>query len=192
MFTGVVHGLGTVRRLIKSNRGARLEVEMPKGFPAVKIGGSVSVNGACLTAAKRAGNRLFFDVVSETMRRTAFGDLVKGSRVNLEPALAWNDRIEGHFVQGHVDGTGRVKRVRREKAGVHIEISYPPSLRPYILEKGSIAVDGVSLTLGKTGGSAFWIHLIPHTLKLTGFGALKAGDRVNLEADILLKFFRSL
>ncbi len=192
MFTGVVYGLGTVKTVEKKARGARLVIEAPSGFPAVKIGGSVSVNGACLTVVRKEKKRLVFDVVRETMRCTRFGGLKPGDRVHLEPALAWNGRLEGHFVQGHVDGTGRVRRLRREKKGMSVEIAFPPGFRRYVLEKGSVAVDGVSLTVGKTGKSAFWVHLIPHTLKRTGFGGLRAGDRVNLEGDMLLKFFRSL
>ncbi len=192
MFTGIVAGCGTVENFIRVKKGAWLGLRPPKKFPAVKIGGSISVNGACLTLVKKSRGILFFDVVAETVRKTNFSRLKKGSRVNLEPALRYNSRVEGHFVQGHVDGTGTVKRIRRQKSDLGLLITFPPALKPYVVEKGSITVNGVSLTVGGVQKGAFWVYLIPHTLKMTGFGDLTPGDRVNLEADVLLKFFRTL
>ena len=192
MFTGVTLGCGIVESRLRAKSGIRLEVRIPNKFPKIKIGGSVSIDGACLTAVKAGTNRLFFDVIPETWRRTNFRKLKKGTRVNLEPALQWNDRIEGHFVQGHVDGIGVVRNVFREEGDVCLEIIYPAALKPYLPEKGSIAINGVSLTLGKVGKKTFRVHLIPHTLKKTNFVQSRKGDFVNLEADILAKFFRSL
>ena len=126
MFTGIVQGCGTVERFIKTASGSRLDVRAPKNFPVIPAGGSVAVNGACLTAVRRSGKILSFDVVSETIRRTNFRDFKKGSRVHLEPALRWNGRVEGHFVQGHVDATGIVRKIIRRKADYSFEISAGP------------------------------------------------------------------
>ena len=192
MFTGVVRGCGVLQNITRTKSGARLELVVPKNFPPIKIGGSVSVNGACLTAVKTGKNRLFFDVVHETLRRSNFRDFKKGTRVHLEPALRWNGRLEGHLVQGHVDGVGAIGKISRGKSGVRLDVLFPAPLEPYLLEKGSVAINGVSLTLGKVGKKSFAVHLIPHTLKLTNFRELETGSRVNLEADILLKFLNSL
>ena len=192
MFTGITRGCGTVESFARGKRSWRLGVRLPKYFPATKVGGSISVNGACLTLIKKERNIYFFDVVGETLRRTHFDVLERGSRVNLEPALRWNDRIEGHFVQGHVDAAGSIREITREKSELHFQINFPQSLKPYILEKGSIAVNGVSLTVGRVQGKFFWVYIIPHTLRVTNFGDLKRGDLVNLEADVLVKFFKTL
>ena len=192
MFTGVVHGLGVVRRFVPQKKAWRLELQAPSNFPRIKMGGSVSVNGACLTVVQSENKTLSFQVVAETVRRTNFRGLKEGMRVNLEPALQWNDRVEGHFVQGHVDAVGVVSKITRRKADICFSITYPAKLKPFLIEKGSVAVNGVSLTLGAVTQKSFAVYLIPHTLNLSNFGKLKTGDRVNLEADALIKFFKAL
>ena len=158
MFTGISRGCGVVESFARDSNGRRrLEIKTPKNFPRISIGGSVSVDGVCLTAVKKESNHLFFDVVQETIRRTHFARLEKGAHVNLEPALRWNDRIEGHFVQGHVDAVGTVKNRRRQNPGIQLEITYPNTLHRYILEKGSIAVNSVSLTICRVLKNTFFL-----------------------------------
>jgi len=164
-----------------------LEIEAPAVSKGLKIGGSLAVNGACLTVTGKKGSRLFFSVVEETKRRTALGRLKPGDPVNLERPLKFGQRMEGHFVLGHVDGVGEVRRVLSKGGERSFLISFPRPLTPYMVEKGSVAVDGVSLTLGKVRGGSFWIHCIPHTLRSTLFGAYRGKSKVNLEADILAK-----
>lgn len=192
MFTGIIEKKARVLSLKKTKKGTRLALRVPGAFAKLRMGSSVAVNGACLTVCGRGRGMLSFDLLNETLKRTAFGTLRPGDALNLERALRWNKRIEGHFVQGHVDGTGRILRIlcgSREKS---FEISFPRKLNKFFVEKGSVAVNGVSLTLGKILPGAFWVHVIPMTLKKTNLGQLKAGDAVNLEADMLLKHFRRL
>jgi riboflavin synthase len=145
------------------------------------------VNGACLTVTGRRGARFTVDVSPETMRRTTLGKLVPGTRINLERALRFGDRLGGHLVQGHVDGVGQLESIRSEGDWLAYRFRVPRTLMPYLVEKGSIAVDGVSLTVFACRGPSFTVALIPHTLKVTTLGERKPGDRVNLEADVLLK-----
>ena len=150
------------------------------------------MDGACLTVCGRKASGLSFDLLKETLRKTRFSGLRPGEALNLERAMKAGRRLEGHIVQGHVDAVGRVLRVlsgRREKT---LLISFPKNLEPYILPKGSVAVNGVSLTVGRLQKGAFWVHVIPHTLRKTNLGLLKSGDRVNLESDALLRFFHQL
>ena len=190
MFTGIVQGCGIVRQWTPQKKSWRLVLEAPKKFPLIKIGGSISVNGACLTVVKKQGKFYHFDLIAETLRRTSFKNLKEGGLVNLEPALRKNDRIEGHFVQGHVDGVGVIQKIIRRKQDACFVISFPSKLRPYLVEKGSITVHGVSLSLGTVKKNKFHVYLIPHTLKLTTFQVLKVGDFVNLEADLLVKLLK--
>lgn len=192
MFTGIVRGCGIVQEFVPQKRAWRLAVRPPKNFPPVKVGGSVAVDGVCLTVAEKKKGVLKFDVVAETVRRTHLGGLKKDAAVNLEPALRQSDRIDGHFVQGHVDAVGIVRGIRRRGADVCFEIACPSKLKPFLIPKGSITVNGVSLTLGPVKKGRFCVYLIPHTLKLSNFSLLKSGSRVNLEADILIKFFKTL
>jgi riboflavin synthase len=188
MFTGIVETLGVVKGWRRRARCAPLlEIRSAKIARGAKIGGSVSVNGACLTVTKKSDKSLFFNVIGETKARTTLGRLKAGDRVCLERPLRWPARLEGHFVQGHVDGVGQVRRVLSKRSEKSFLISYPRRLDPFFIEKGSVAVDGTSLTVGKVSSGAFWVHCIPHTLRLTNFGRYRAGSRVNLEADILLK-----
>jgi riboflavin synthase len=182
MFTGIVRELGTVDAF----DGSRLVVAAPETAPSVAIGDSVSVAGVCLTVVETDEGRLAFDVVPETLSRTALGRLEPGGSVNLESALRVGDPLGGHFVQGHVDGVGRVRSTVPEFRP-RMWIDAPPSVLDYCTEKGSIAVDGVSLTIAGLDDEGFEVALIPHTLAVTTLGALEPGDEVNLEADMLAK-----
>ena len=189
MFTGIVETLGRVLKTEKRRGVLHFTIECPRVASGVKIGGSVAVNGVCLTVVARKGPVLFFDVVRETQKRSGLGELKPLERVNLERPLRAGGRFEGHFVLGHVDARGRVIRALGSRRQRDFLISFPKKLKRYVREKGSIVVDGVSLTVGKVSKGAFWTHCIPHTLKNTNFSVYRSGRRVNLEADILIKAF---
>jgi riboflavin synthase len=158
----------------------------------VQIGDSVAINGCCLTVVDVEGDQLSFDAVPETMARTNLGDMKSGDPINLERPLAAGARLGGHFVQGHIDGVGTVLSVQPDENALIVEISVPEPLRRYIVEKGSIAVDGVSLTVARVYPESFSVWIIPHTQEVTRFGQYKVGDRVNLECDILGKYVERL
>ncbi len=188
MFTGIVEVLGTVGKFERKDKDSSILVlHVPAVMARLKVGASLSVSGACLTLIRRKGEALYFNVVRETKERTTLKNLKSGDRVNLERPLKWNGRIDGHFVLGHVDGVGIVKKLMETGREKSFLIQCPPGLQPLILEKGSVAVDGVSLTVGKVSRRGFWVHCIPHTLKYTTLRALKLNDKVNLETDILMK-----
>ena len=193
MFTGIVEGVGTIFPVKtgerKSSRSRILSVLVPKKFMSLRTGQSLAVNGACLTVASKRGSVLSFDLLRETERRTMFESLKPGDSVNLERAMRLGSRLEGHFVLGHVDGTGVVRRIVSHGKEKTFFITQPIVIKRYIMEKGSIAVNGVSLTIGQSNRSDFSVHCIPHTLKSTNLGFLKVGRRVNLEADVLIKHF---
>lgn len=191
MFTGIIEECGKVVRLQSDRSSATLVVAAPKLAPRVRKGGSLAVNGACLTVTKRVRRLLYFDISGETLNRTNFRKLRKGDPVNLEGALTLQKSVDGHFVLGHVDGTGCVKR-RMKKNAVEtvIEISVPPKLSPLIAEKGSVTVDGVSLTVNKVNGKSFQVALIPFTLRKTNLGARLPGDLVNIEVDPISRYLQ--
>ena len=188
MFTGIVRELGAVEAVEESPSGIRLRVRAPETAAGVGIGDSVSVNGVCLTAVAAADGVLAFDAVPETLRRSSLGRLAAGARVNVEPALRAGEPLGGHFVQGHVDGIGRVRRADVE--GLEIEVG--GEILRYCVEKGSIAVEGVSLTIAALGDGFFTVALVPHTREVTTLGAVAEGDEVNLEADVLAKHVERL
>jgi len=181
MFTGIVEATGRVVSL----KGATLQLNVPAPLSRLKKGGSLAVNGVCLTVVK-SGQPLSFNLVKETVRRSTLGALKRGDAVNLERPLKSGGRLDGHFVLGHVDGVGRVTKIDEGRRERSIFINYPDGLRRYFVEKGSVTVDGVSLTLGKVGRGGFWLHFIPHTLDKTISRHYALGDRVNLEADLFL------
>jgi riboflavin synthase len=158
----------------------------------MKLGDSIAVNGACLTAVDFSRSEFSVDLSPETMRRTSLGQLSVGGPVNLERALLVSDRMGGHIVQGHVDGTGRVMSIRSDGDSIIFRVRVPKRLNRYIVEKGFVAVDGISLTVVKRGASSFTVAVIPYTLENTNLSAVSVGDRVNLEADILAKYVESL
>jgi riboflavin synthase alpha subunit len=192
MFTGIVREVGTVAALSGGDDGVRVEIDAPATAPGVALGDSVAVNGVCLTVVAAADGRLSFDAVPETLGRTALRTLDSGSRVNLEPALRAGDPMGGHVVQGHVDGVGAVRSLEPEGDGVRIWVDAPPGVLRYLVEKGSVAVQGTSLTVAGLDERGFAIALIPHTLSATTLGGLAAGDPVNLEADVLAKYVERL
>jgi riboflavin synthase len=186
MFTGIVSAIGAV---VETGSG-RLAIEHAETAKSLTIGASVAVNGCCLTVVKKTGARFSMDVVPETLRRTALGSLTPGARVNLELALAADGRLDGHLVQGHIDATGKVVSVAGAETGRQVTIELPADLRDFVVEKGSIAVDGVSLTVAALDDQAgsFTVALIPHTLAVTVAGGYKEGTIVNLEADIVARY----
>lgn len=190
MFTGIVETVGTLRALARRGATAELEVEAPALAAGARIGESVAVNGACLTVTGAEGGRLRFEAVQETLDRTALGELAPGSAVNLERALRADGRLDGHIVQGHVDATGRVRELRRAGEDVRLYVDCEPGFAELLVEKGSVAIDGVALTVVGLEPAGFDVALIPHTLAVTTLGRLAPGARVNLEADVLGKYVR--
>jgi riboflavin synthase len=192
VFTGIVRELGRVTAVDGGEAGIRLVVDAPATAADVAVGDSVSVNGVCLTAVAADDGTLAFDAVPETLERSSLGRLAAGAAVNLEPALRAGDPLGGHIVQGHVDGVGRVRALEPEGEGRRIWVDAAPDLLRYCVEKGSIAVDGVSLTVAALDEAGFAVALIPHTLAATTLGVLKPGDEVNLEVDVLAKYVERL
>jgi riboflavin synthase len=192
VFTGLVEEVGQVVALEGGPDGARLEIRAPLVREGLAIGDSVSVNGACLTAVALAEEGFAVQCAPETLRRTSVGALAAGAAVNLERALRLGDRLGGHMVQGHVDATGSVLGARPEGESVVLEIAAPPEVLRYVVEKGSIAVDGVSLTVAARLPDRFTVALIPHTLAATTLGPQAVGRRVNLEADVVAKYVEAL
>jgi riboflavin synthase len=188
VFTGLVREVGGVVGF----DGGRLTVSAPGVASDARVGDSVSVDGVCLTVVARDDSTLSFDAVPETLGRTSLGGLGPGSRVNLEPALRAGEPLGGHYVQGHVDGVGTVRSVRPEGEGKRMAFGAPAELLRYVVEKGSIAVQGTSLTVAAVDGAGFEVALIPHTLEATTLGALEPGDHVNVETDVLAKYVDKL
>ncbi len=190
MFTGIVEVVGSVAELELRGDIAALVIEAPGVTEGVRIGDSVAVNGCCLTVTLIDGSRLSFEAVKESLEKTSLGDLAPGSHVNLERAMRAGDRLDGHIVQGHVDGTGRVHSLVREGDDVRLAVDCGPEIGDFLVEKGSVAIDGVSLTVVDVTDEGFDVALIPHTLKATTLGEREPGDRVNLEADVLGKYVK--
>ncbi len=192
MFTGLIREVGTVVSREGGPAGVRLTIEAPSTAADAEVGDSIAIDGVCLTVVEAAGDTLAFDAVPETLARTSLETLDHGSRVNLEPALRAGEPLGGHYVQGHVDGAGSVRSVEPEGDGKRIWVDAPPELLRYVVEKGSIAVLGVSLTVAAVDADGFAVALIPHTLAATTLGALEPEDRVNLETDVLAKYVEKL
>jgi riboflavin synthase len=194
MFTGIVEGTGTVAALAAAADagGARLEVDAPWLAGQLAVGESVAVNGCCLTVAEPTAAGFAADLVAETLRRTALGGLQAGARVNLERPLPLGGRLGGHLVQGHVDGVARVLARTPVGDGEEVRIELPSDLDRYVVEKGSIAVDGVSLTVAGVGPGWFTVALVPHTLEVTTLGERRPGDPVQLEVDVVAKYVERL
>ncbi|TYP57800.1 riboflavin synthase [Thermosediminibacter litoriperuensis] len=190
MFTGIIEEVGVVAKLVGSSSGAMITVSCKKVLEDIRVGDSVAVNGVCLTA-REVGNDFFVaDIMPETFRSTALSELSAGKRVNLERALKAGGRFGGHMVLGHVDGVGKILKSYPEGNAVVIEIGASPELMKYVVPKGSVAVDGISLTVQGVGIHGFSISIIPHTLRATALQYKKPGDTVNLEADIIGKYVR--
>lgn len=192
MFTGIIEEVGKVERIIKNVYSFKLVIKCRKVLEDVNKGDSIAVNGACLTVTEFNDNSFSADVTSETMKRTAFSLLKPGTEVNLERALSFNGRLGGHIVLGHVDCTGKIILKRKDENAVHITIETPQKWMKYVIEKGSISVDGISLTVSQRNKKEFIITIIPHTGKQTTLLDKKIGDLVNLECDYLGKFVEQL
>ena len=192
MFTGIVRERGHVEAVEQRGGGIRVRVSAPTTAGAAAVGDSVAVDGVCLTVVDVAGERVEFDAVPETMARSALARLAPGAAVNVEPALRAGEPLGGHYVQGHVDGVGRVRSVEPEGEGARVWIQAPPGVLRYCVEKGSVAVDGVSLTVAELASDAFAVALVPHTLAETTLGELEPGRPVNLEVDVLAKYVERL
>ena len=188
MFTGIIEGLGNIAAIHSSGQGNRVTIEAGFALDQTKIGDSISVSGACLTAVKIEGRRFEVDVSPETLKTTIFGQAKVGDRVNLERAMRFSDRIDGHLVSGHIDGTGIVKQREIQGNAVIVTIEVAESLTRYMIAKGSVAVDGISLTINSCDAGSFSISIIPHTAKLTTIGFKNRGDRVNIETDMIGKY----
>jgi riboflavin synthase len=190
LFTGIVETMGAVVALESEGDLLRIAIEAGPVAEGVRIGDSIAVNGGCLTVTAIDGARLAFEAIRETQQRTALGDLGPGSKVNLERALRADGRLDGHIVQGHVDGVGSVRALERVGDDVRLSVECGAELADAMVEKGSVSIDGVSLTVAGVSDTGFEVALIPHTLEVTTLGELKTGDRVNLEADVLGKYVK--
>jgi len=192
VFTGIVRERGRVVAARRNGSGLELRVTAPETADTTSVGDSVAVAGCCLTAVATKDGELAFDAVPETLARTTLGELAEGAEVNLEPALRAGEPLGGHYVQGHVDGVGRVRSLEPEGDGAQLTLDVPQELLRYCAEKGSLAVDGVSLTIAALGDDAVEIALVPHTLAATTLGSLSPGAPVNLEVDVLAKYVERL
>lgn len=188
MFTGIVEEMGTIQSISKGSKSAVLTIEAAKVLEGSKIGDSIAVNGVCLTVTSMTSRQFSADVMAETLRRSSLGSLNRGSKVNLERAMAADGRFGGHIVSGHIDGTGHIKSLIPEDNAVWVEIQTSEDILKYIVEKGSIAIDGISLTVAKVTDSSFSVSVIPHTGSETTLLAKSSGDVVNLENDIIGKY----
>ncbi|MEM6821135.1 MAG: riboflavin synthase [Verrucomicrobiota bacterium] len=192
MFTGIVEEAGTVISLETTQSGCVYTVETQTVHEGVQLGDSIANNGCCLTVSKISGNTLSFDLLEETLRTTNLGDLSPGSKVNLERSLRADARLGGHFVTGHVDGTAKISRWEPEGNDYVLEITVPEVFSRYVVPKGCIAIDGISLTVGPVQGNSFTCWIIPHTRIATNLDQHEAGDRVNMEYDLLAKYTEKL
>ena len=192
MFTGIVEEMGTVRRLNQSPNRCELELSASKVLEGTQIGDSIAVNGVCLTVIRMGSDHFTADVMPETLRRSNLGQLKPGSRVNLERAMAADGRFGGHIVAGHIDGTGKIRAMQPEGNAVLVTVSAAPELLRYVVEKGSIAIDGISLTVASVTKSSFSVSLIPHTGACTTLLSKRPGDPVNLETDVIGKYVEKL
>lgn len=192
MFTGIIEEIGTVRRIEHGAKGARLTIQAKTVLEDTRIGDSIATNGVCLTVVSMTGDSFSADVMAESLRRSSLGTLQGGSPVNLERAMAANGRFGGHIVSGHIDGTGTIASQKREDNAVWVKIKTPAPLLRYIVEKGSIAIDGVSLTVAAVTDTDFSVSIIPHTGAQTILLGKKPGESVNLECDVIGKYVEKL
>ena len=191
MFTGIIEGVGKVEKITQNtnNRSAfQMTVDLGKHAKGLKIGQSVALNGVCLSATKISKNKCNFQMIDETIKKTNLGNLAQGAIVNIERSLKIGDRMEGHFVLGHVDGVAIIKKIEEKPKEVKIWFEVPKKLAKYVVKKGSIAIDGISLTVVDVKKNLASVCLIPHTMKITNFKSKKIGDKLNIETDILGKY----
>lgn len=192
MFTGIIEETGRVRSVTLAGSSGRIEVKARKVLEGTKIGDSIAVNGVCLTVISLQGDGFVADVMAETVRRSNLGRLHMGDEVNLERAMAADGRFGGHMVSGHIDGTGTITDCKKEENAVWVTVETEPEILKLIVEKGSIAIDGISLTVAKVTDTAFWVSVIPHTGEETTLLKKRPGDKVNLENDLIAKYVERL
>lgn len=187
MFTGIITNTA---KLESAKQGVFVVTVEPEFVSKTKIGDSISVNGVCLTVEKKNKNKIFFSVIPETLKRTNLGGLKTGSVLNLEMSLTLQILMSGHMVQGHVDGVGKIKKIKKEGNGHEIEIEAEPSVLEFLVEKGSVAINGISLTIAKLNKKSFVVAMIPHTWKKTNLKDMDVGDKINIEIDIVAKYIK--
>jgi riboflavin synthase len=192
VFTGIVRERGTVVSVAGGSDGVRLRIAAAEAAAQAGVGDSIAIAGVCLTVVAVADGKVEFDAVPETLRRSSLGRLAAGDDVNVEPALRVGDPLGGHYVQGHVDGVGRVRSIEHEADGRLVRFDAPADVLRYCVAKGSVTVEGVSLTITDVDEDGFGVALVPHTLSATTLGGLAPGDEVNLEADVLAKYVERL
>ncbi len=192
MFTGIIESFGTIKQIQSSGEGRVFHIGCDLDLSETEVGDSIAVNGACLTAVKIDNRGFKVDVAPETVERTTFKSLAKGSRVNIERALRLSDRIDGHMVSGHIDDTGTLSSITKRSNTVIIKVDVSPKLGSDLIEKGSIAIDGISLTINRCSESDFEVSIIPHTAQITTIGMKKVGDKVNLETDMIGKYVKKI
>jgi riboflavin synthase len=192
MFTGIIEGLGKITGIRSASGGKRIAIDAGFDLDGSKIGDSIAVNGACLTAVTITKSRFEVDVSPETVDKTTLKNIKVGEQVNIERALRLSDRLDGHLVSGHIDGTGRITHKTRKGNAILVGISVAKSLARFMIPKGSVAIDGISLTVNQIDERTFSVSIIPHTLELTTLGALGQGDLVNLEVDLIGKYVEKL
>ena len=191
MFTGIIQGVGKIEKISQNtkNRSAfQMTVDLGKHAKGLKVGQSVALNGVCLSATKISKNKCDFEMIDETIKQTDLGNLVPGDKVNIERSLKVGDRMEGHFVLGHVDGVGIIKKIEKKPKEIKVWFEVPKKLVKFVVKKGSIAIDGISLTVVDVTKNNASVCLIPHTIKITNFQSKKVGDKINIETDILGKY----
>lgn len=191
MFTGIVQAMGTVTGLTRDGEDLTLVIDSPL-LEALEVGGSISVNGTCLTAVSVDGNSVVVNAIAETLARTTLGHIAEGHRVNLELPMTPNSMFDGHIVQGHVDGVATVRTIVDEGDSIRVGFSADPALLRYLVEKGSVTIDGISLTVAGLDEEGFEVAIIPHTREVTTLGSREQGDRVNVEVDVLAKYVERL
>jgi riboflavin synthase len=191
VFTGIIEGLGTIKKFEKKTNtrsAAKMKVNLGNLAKGLKTGHSVAINGVCLTVTKISKNEAEFEMIGETIRKTDLGKLESGDKVNIERSLKVGERMEGHFVLGHVDGTGKIIKIEKMPKEIKFWIELPNELTKHVVKKGSIAIDGISLTLVDVIKNKISVCIIPHTIKITNLSSKKIGDKVNIETDILGKY----
>jgi len=192
MFTGIIESFGTIKRIESKGEGKVLSIGCDLDLSATKIGDSIAVNGACLTAVSVEKQGFKVDMAPETVERTTFKHLTVGARVNIERALRLADRIDGHLVSGHIDGTGTIASIVRKSNALILRIDVPPKLAEDLIEKGSVAIEGISLTINHCTDKDFEVSIIPHTADITTIGQKKVGDEVNIETDMIGKYIKKI
>ena len=191
MFTGLIQEVGTIVSVIQNTEGKEFIIKAPSLIKEIQIDDSVATNGCCLTATQIKGDTFKVQAVHMTLQKTSVGMLKSGDKVNLELSLRPNDRLGGHFVQGHVNAMGQIKQIKMTGENWEIEVSIPPELRKYMISEGSITLDGISLTIAKLTANSLTVAIIPHTLEKTTLGTKKVGDHLNLEVDMIAKYIEN-